>query len=82
MRNGGCWRKRAAVLAVAMIFLTGCATGSSDRRLAIVCPPVVEYSREEQQRVAEEVEGLPEGSAIVEWLADYTVLRAEVRECG
>lgn len=42
-----------------MIFLTGCATGSSDRRLAIVCPPVVEYSREEQRRVAEEVEAVP-----------------------
>ena len=41
----------------------------------------MEYSREEQRRVAEEVEGLPEDSAIVEWLADYAVLRAQVREC-
>jgi hypothetical protein len=65
-----------------MIFLTGCATGSSDRRWAVVCPSVVEYSREEQRRVAKEVEGLPEGSAIFEWLADYAVLRAQVRECG
>jgi hypothetical protein len=79
MRNGECWRKRAVVLAVAMIFLTGCATGSSDQRRAVVCPPVVDYSREEQRRVAEEVEGLPEGSTIVKWLADYAVLRAQVR---
>ena len=64
-----------------MIFLTGCATGSSDERFAAICPPVVDYGREEQRRVADEVEGLPEGSAIVEWLADYAVLRAQVREC-
>ena len=82
MHNGRCWRRRAAVLAVAMILLTGCATESSDRRWAVVCPPVVDYGLEEQRRVAEEVEGLPEGSAIAEWLADYAVLRAQVRECG
>lgn len=82
MHNGRCWRRRAAVLAVAMILLTGCAMASSDRQSAAVCPPVVEYSREEKQRVAEEVEGLPEESAIVEWLADYAVLRAQVRVCG
>jgi len=64
-----------------MILLTGCATGSSDRQLAAFCPPVVEYSREEQREVAEEVKALPDGSAIVEWLADYAVLRAQVREC-
>lgn len=65
-----------------MIFLTGCATGSFDRWWVVVCPPVVDYGSEERRRVAEEVEGLPEGSAIVEWLADYAVLRAQVRECG
>jgi hypothetical protein len=41
----------------------------------------VDYGREEQRRIADEVEGLPEDSAIVEWLADYAVLRAQVREC-
>ena len=82
MRNVRCRRQPAAVLAVGMIFLTACATGSSDLRWAVVCPSVVEYSREEQRRVADEVEGLPEGSAIVEWLADYAVLRAQVHECG
>jgi hypothetical protein len=39
------------------------------------CPPVVEYSRAEQARVAEEVAALPEGALIVGWLADYAVLR-------
>jgi hypothetical protein len=80
MRNGKCWSERAAVLAVAMIFLTGCATGSSDRRWAVVCPPIVDYSREDQRNSADEVEALLEGSTIVQWLADYAVLRAQVRD--
>lgn len=61
-----------------MIFLNGCATGSSEWRKKEVCPPVVEYSREEQRRVAEEIEALPEDSVIVGWLADYAVLRAQM----
>jgi hypothetical protein len=64
-----------------MILLTGCATGSSNRRAAVICPPVVKYSREEQRRVVDEVEALPEGSVIVEWLVDYAVLRGQVRSC-
>ena len=48
---------------------------------ASACPPVVEYSRAEQAQVAEEVAPLPEGARIVDWLADYTVLRAQVRAC-
>lgn len=81
MLNAGCSKKRHAVLAVGMIFLTGCATGSSEWRATGVCPPVVEYSREEQQRMAEEIEALPEDSVIVGWLADYAVLRGQVQSC-
>jgi len=43
---------------------------------------VVEYSREEQARVAEEVAGLPEGALIVGWMADYAVLRKQARVCA
>ena len=64
-----------------MISLTGCATGSSKQRSAFVCPPVVEYPREEQRRVADEVDALPEGAVIVQWLADYSVLRGQLRVC-
>lgn len=42
---------------------------------------MVEYSRDEQRRMAEEVEALPEDSVIVGWLADYAVLRGQVRAC-
>jgi hypothetical protein len=41
----------------------------------------VEYSHAEQAKVAEEVSALSEGALIVEWLADYAVLRAQVRSC-
>lgn len=81
MPNVICLKKLLGVLAVGMIFLTGCATGSSEWRATGVCPPVVEYSRDEQRRMAEEVEALPEDSVIVGWLADYAVLRGQVRAC-
>ena len=63
------------------ISLTGCATGSSEPRIANVCPPVVEYTREFQARAADEVEVLPDGSAIAEMLADYSVMRDQARGC-
>jgi hypothetical protein len=43
---------------------------------------VVEYSQAEQAQVAEEVMALPEGSIIAGWLADYAVLRKQVRACA
>jgi hypothetical protein len=81
MPNVICLKNLLGVLAVGMIFLTGCATGSSEWRGTGVCPSVVEYSREEQQRMVEEVEALPEDSVIVGWLADYAVLRGQVKAC-
>jgi len=79
--NARCWTRRLAVLVAATIFLSACAGGSSDtpRR---GCPPVVEYSRAEQARVAEEVAALPDGALIMAWLADYAVLRDQARGCG
>jgi len=70
-----------AALVIAMLLLTACAGVGSDAPPG-ACPPVVEYSRAEQARVAEEVAALPEGALIVEWLADYAVLRDQVRVCA
>ncbi|WP_366937888.1 hypothetical protein [Sediminimonas sp.] len=42
---------------------------------------MVAYSPAEQARVADEVAALPEGAVIVGWLADYAVLRGQVRAC-
>lgn len=73
--------QRLAVLAIVTISLTGCATGTSEPRVVAVCPPVAEYSREFQTRAAEELGMLPDGSAIVEMLGDYSVMRDQVRAC-
>jgi thioester reductase-like protein len=43
---------------------------------------VVDYSRVEQAQVADEIDALLENARIVDWLADYAVLRAQVRACG
>jgi len=60
---------------------SGCATGASEGGGHGACPPVVEYTREFQARAAEEMALLAEGSAIVEMLADYAVLREQTRAC-
>ena len=79
--NAGCWKRRLAVLAIATSLLSGCATGGSEPGIVTVCPPVVEYSRELQARAADELNLLPEESAIAEMLADYSVLRDQARAC-
>lgn len=64
---------------IVMLWLTGCATGGSE---AIApCPPVVEYTAEDQARAADEVEALLEGAVIVRMLSDYAVLRDQARAC-
>ena len=67
------------VLLIAMPLLTGCATGGSDARGP--CPAVVDYTRVEQTRAADEVEALPEGAVIIRMLSDYAVLRDQARAC-
>ena len=63
-----------------MSLLSACATVGSER-ITGVCPPVAEYDAELQSRVAEEVQALPEGSAIVDMLSDYAVMREQARAC-
>jgi hypothetical protein len=41
----------------------------------------VAYNPTEQAQVADEVAALPDGAMIVEWLADYAVLRDQMRAC-
>ncbi|MFC7333100.1 hypothetical protein [Rhodocista pekingensis] len=52
---------------------------ASEPRVAAACLPVVEYSRDFQARAADELDLLPEGSAIAELLADYSVMRDQAR---
>jgi len=79
--NARCSTRRLAVLAIATISLTGCATGGSETRPVAVCPPVIEYSREFQARVAEELALLPEDAAIIEMLSHYAVMREQAKSC-
>ena len=76
--NAKCWRRPPTALAAAMILLSGCEGVGFDTRSS-ACPPVVEYSRAEQVRVAVELAALPDGAKIIEWLADYAVLRDQAR---
>jgi len=46
-----------------------------------ICPPVAEYSAAEQARVSIEVEALPADAVLINWLADYSVLREQARSC-
>jgi hypothetical protein len=67
---------RGLVIAVALsAFLQGCAS------LGGVCPPLVEYSEEDQRRLRTELATVAEDSEIVEFLLDYRVLRQQVRAC-
>jgi len=79
--NAGCWRRRLAVLVIATSWLNGCATAGFEAGGVAACPPVVDYSREFQARAANEVEALPDGGVLVDWMADYSVLREQVRLC-
>jgi len=77
--NARCWMGPRGALAAVMILLTACAGVGSEAQVA--CPPHVDYSRAEQPQVAEEVAALPEGVRIVDWLADYAVLREQISSC-
>lgn len=73
------WNRRLAVLAISTSLLNGCGTVRSDRVVEGTRPPVVEYGREFQARAAKELELLPGRSAVAEMIADYSVMREQVR---
>jgi hypothetical protein len=79
--NAVCWRRPLAVLVIATSWLTGCAMVGFEAGGLGTCPPVVEYGRAEQLKAAEKLAVLPDGSAVVEMIGDYAVLRAQVRVC-
>ena len=79
--SAGCWGQRLAVLVIATSWLTGCATAGFETGGVVACPPIVEYSREIRNRAAKELALLPDRSAVVEMMADYAVLREQVRSC-
>lgn len=76
--------RSSGALAIGLLWLTACV-GVSEPPAAppsLVCPPLVEYSAEEREAVAQAVEALPEGSPLVGLVDDYLALREMVRACG
>ncbi len=78
--NGGCLKPLLVTLAIGMSLLAACTMVSSERVIG-VCPPVVEYNGGFQARAAEELQTLPDGSAALEMLSDYAVMREQARLC-
>lgn len=74
-----CLKLQAVALLIGTLLLSGCAMVGFEA--AAPCPPVVEYSAEEQARAAAEVGELAEGAMVVRMLGDYAVMRDQARSC-
>lgn len=59
-----------------MVLLSGCVAAVSD-----ACPTIFDYSQEVQDQVADELQALPEGSALSVMIGHYGVVRNEIRAC-
>jgi len=75
-----CSKPQLATLMIVTSLLSACATVGSERPTG-VCPPVVEYDAGVLAKAVEEVQALPEGSALNEMLSDYAVMREQARGC-
>ena len=63
-------------LAIAAALSSGCATGSSEPPPPCVRLPLVVYSPDTRNQVADEIEAAPPGAAWPAMIADYGTLRA------
>jgi PBP1b-binding outer membrane lipoprotein LpoB len=69
--------RKLAALALLTMWISGCATASSN-----VCPREVEYTREQQARAADELLALPrDGMVRGTMMPDYGRLRDQARAC-
>lgn len=66
------------ILGVASI-LAGCAHDLA--RLEVICLPMKDYPAATQSAAASELEALPAGSVVAEFVADYGAMRAANRAC-
>lgn len=69
---------RMRTIFLCALFVTGCTAPPP----ITACPPVVEYSREQQARAADELEALPSDAALREMMADYKRTRDQLRVCA
>jgi hypothetical protein len=62
-----------------MLLLGGCLSTRSE---VAACPPLKSYSAAQQDRAVTELRALPAGSELGAMVADYGVLRDQVRACA
>jgi hypothetical protein len=67
------------LLALAVSLLTACAGVNSNP--AAACPPIKEYDRKFQNRLADEIEAAPLNAAFPVVVQDYGVLREQLKAC-
>src|SRR5215213_4076781 len=70
-------RPPLGLLLLATIFVSACATAASNS----ACPPLREWSADEQLRAADELALLPADSILDTMFRDYSRLRDQVRAC-
>lgn len=64
-------------LLIGAALLSGCATVVSEG-----CPRIPTYAPDVQTRAADELEALPVGSVLPDFIGDYAVMREELRAGG
>ena len=70
------------ILVIGLASLTGCAGTVYRTNLEVYCPSISDYSSEYNERLAAEIEQLPETSSAIETaIKDYAALRDKVRAC-
>lgn len=69
-------RFRWFLIALAITSAAGCTTVRAG-----ACPPLKEWTPEQQERLYRELETLPDGSVTIDVIADYMTLRDQVRAC-
>ena len=70
------------LLALPMMLLLGaCNPESSEVVVKIVCPTIMQYDAETQDRALAEYNALPKGSALRLFIGDYKRLRDQIMIC-
>jgi hypothetical protein len=64
-----------------MMLLTACDLESSEVVVKIVCPTIMKYDAETQERALAEYNALPKGSALRLFIGDYKRLRDQITVC-
>lgn len=64
-----------------ILSLTACDLGNSEVVVKIVCPTIMQYDAETQDRALAEYNALPKGSALRLFIGDYKRLRDQITVC-